>query len=47
MSRKLYVGNLPYETDEAALETLFASAGAVGAGSRGSAHWPDGALVAQ
>ncbi len=29
MSRKLYVGNLPYETDEAALETLFASAGAV------------------
>lgn len=29
MSRKLYVGNLPYETDEAALESLFASAGAV------------------
>ena len=29
MSRKLYVGNLPYETDEAALETLCASAGAV------------------
>ncbi len=29
MSRKLYVGNLPYETTEADLETLFASAGTV------------------
>jgi RNA recognition motif-containing protein len=29
MSRKLYVGNLPYQTDETALETLFAQAGAV------------------
>jgi RNA recognition motif-containing protein len=29
MSRKLYVGNLPYETGEAALQELFASAGGV------------------
>ena len=29
MNRKLYVGNLPYETTEADLETLFASAGTV------------------
>ena len=29
MSRKLYVGNLPYETNEADLESLFAQAGAV------------------
>ena len=29
MSRKLYVGNLPYETTESDLETLFAQAGAV------------------
>ena len=29
MNRKLYVGNLPYETNESDLETLFASAGAV------------------
>ena len=29
MSRKLYVGNLPYETNEADLETLFAEAGGV------------------
>jgi RNA recognition motif-containing protein len=29
MSRKLYVGNLPYETGEAALEELFARAGTV------------------
>ena len=29
MSRKLYVGNLPYETSEQDLETLFAAAGAV------------------
>ena len=29
MNRKLYVGNLPYETTEADLEALFASAGAV------------------
>jgi cold-inducible RNA-binding protein len=29
MSRKLYVGNLPYETNESDLETLFAEAGAV------------------
>jgi RNA recognition motif-containing protein len=29
MNRKLYVGNLPYETDEAALQDLFASAGTV------------------
>ena len=29
MSRKLYVGNLPYETTESDLETLFAEAGAV------------------
>src|SRR4029453_3679248 len=27
MNRKLYVGNLPYETDEAALQDLFSSAG--------------------
>jgi RNA recognition motif-containing protein len=29
MSRKLYVGNLPYDTGEAALEELFARAGTV------------------
>lgn len=29
MSRKLYVGNIPYETNESDLETLFAEAGAV------------------
>ena len=29
MSRKLYVGNLPYTTDEAQLQDLFAQAGAV------------------
>lgn len=29
MSRKLYVGNLPYETTEAELNDLFARAGAV------------------
>ena len=29
MSRKPYVGNLPYQTDETALQTLFAQAGAV------------------
>lgn len=29
MSRKLYVGNLPYETNEADLQALFAQAGAV------------------
>src|SRR5687768_1941872 len=29
MSTKLYVGNLPYETTEADLQTLFASAGDV------------------
>jgi len=29
MNRKLYVGNLPYDTTETDLETLFASAGAV------------------
>jgi RNA recognition motif-containing protein len=29
MSRKLYVGNLPYETSEADLEQLFAQAGPV------------------
>ena len=29
MSRKLYVGNLPYETAEAELQELFASAGTV------------------
>ena len=29
MSRKLYVGNLPYETTESDLEQLFAQAGAV------------------
>jgi RNA recognition motif-containing protein len=29
MSRKLYVGNLPYETGEAELQELFASAGNV------------------
>src|SRR6476620_6423440 len=27
MARKLYVGNLPYDTDEQALQTLFAGAG--------------------
>ena len=29
MSRKLYVGNLPYETGEAELQSLFAAAGTV------------------
>lgn len=29
MSRKLYVGNLPYQTTESDLEQLFAEAGAV------------------
>lgn len=29
MSRKLYVGNLPYETGEAELQALFARVGAV------------------
>lgn len=29
MSRKLYVGNIPYETDEADLQALFAQAGSV------------------
>jgi RNA recognition motif-containing protein len=29
MSTKLYVGNLPYETNESDLQTLFESAGAV------------------
>ena len=29
MGRKLYVGNLPYETSEQDLQTLFASAGTV------------------
>ncbi len=29
MARKLYVGNLPYDTDEQALTTLFAGAGTV------------------
>jgi RNA recognition motif-containing protein len=29
MNRKLYVGNLPFQTTEADLETLFASAGDV------------------
>src|SRR5438876_469416 len=29
MSRKLYVGNLPYETGEAELQELFGRAGAV------------------
>jgi RNA recognition motif-containing protein len=29
MSRKLYVGNLPYETGEAELEQLFAGSGTV------------------
>lgn len=29
MARKLYVGNLPYETAEQDLESLFASAGSV------------------
>ena len=29
MGRKLYVGNLPYETGEAELQELFASAGSV------------------
>jgi cold-inducible RNA-binding protein len=29
MARKLYVGNLPYDTDEQALQTLFAAAGTV------------------
>jgi RNA recognition motif-containing protein len=29
MARKLYVGNLPYETDDQALSTLFGSVGTV------------------
>jgi cold-inducible RNA-binding protein len=29
MARKLYVGNLPYDTDEQALQTLFSAAGTV------------------
>jgi cold-inducible RNA-binding protein len=29
MNRKLYVGNLPYETDESALQELFSQAGTV------------------
>jgi RNA recognition motif-containing protein len=29
MSRKLYVGNLPFQTEEGELQTLFAQAGAV------------------
>jgi cold-inducible RNA-binding protein len=29
MARKLYVGNLPYDTDEQALQSLFASHGTV------------------
>ena len=29
MNRKLYVGNLPYETTETDLQTLFETAGAV------------------
>ena len=29
MGRKLYVGNLPYQTDENELQTLFAKAGTV------------------
>jgi RNA recognition motif-containing protein len=29
MNRKLYVGNLPYEADEAALQDLFSQAGTV------------------
>ena len=29
MARKLYVGNLPYETDDQALSALFATAGTV------------------
>lgn len=29
MSRKLYVGNLPYETDETQLQSIFAQAGTV------------------
>ena len=29
MARKLYVGNLPYDTDEQALQTLFGTAGTV------------------
>ena len=29
MSRKLYVGNIPYETNEQDLQELFAQAGAV------------------
>jgi cold-inducible RNA-binding protein len=29
MARKLYVGNLPYDTDEQALQTLFGGAGTV------------------
>ena len=31
MNRKLYVGNLPFQTTEADLETLFATAGDVAA----------------
>jgi cold-inducible RNA-binding protein len=29
MSRKLYVGNLPYQTDETQLQSMFAQAGTV------------------
>ncbi len=29
MSRKLYVGNLPYETDETAIRTMFGAYGSV------------------
>ena len=29
MARKLYVGNLPYDTDEQGLQTLFSGAGTV------------------
>lgn len=29
MGRKLYVGNLPYQTDEAALQSMFAQCGTV------------------
>jgi hypothetical protein len=33
MSRKLYVGNLPYETGETELQALFARAGGFGGDS--------------
>ena len=33
MNRKLYVGNLPYDTTETDLESLFAQSGAVESGS--------------